>query len=237
MLERYYYHPRSGAYIANALKLSPTAFWGFQETSGNVSDQSGNGWTATAQGASITYGVDGPTINGETLKAVTLPGSASGYFTVAATLTDPSVSGFTVTGWAKHPAGAGARAFFYWSQTNEGTFLTRKGNSYGFETNMVNTVNAEFMSAQPGADLDDTWTFVAARYDSSGTPTLTVWRGATTATDTTSSGTWKRDGNPVCGIGSTGAGGDYWDGELALIGYWNTPLSDANVDKLRTGVF
>ncbi len=242
--EQYYYWQRgpAGLYvppspddIASVLALGPAAGWGLQEASGNPADLTGHGWNATAVGGSITYEVAGPTINGEAFKGVTLPGSSSGYFTVSSSLTDPSTSGFTISAWVKHPAGAGARSILYWLQTGQGTFQLNKGNDYGIQAQTWNTSNATHGLAFEGSDtFDDIWQFVAARYDS-GAGVLRAYHDSDTFDDTTFSGTWKRDGNPACAIG--GGGGQYWNGELALIFYWDGPLSDAQMDSLRTGVF
>jgi len=203
-----------------------------QEASGNLTDATGNGWSATASGG-LTYGVVGPTINGQDFDAITFDG-INGVFTISSTLTDPATTGFTVSAWVKHPTGATIHRIFYWNQTDEGTFYLRKDASDRLQIVTVNTVNTTHGNAAPTAFPNDTWVWVAGRYDTGGTPTLRGYHGTTTADVTAFTGTWKRDGNPVARIG--GAGGEYFGGEICHLAYWNSPLTDANMTSLRTGI-
>lgn len=245
MLERYYYsvnayspvtggggEPPAADYIASVNALSPAAFWGLQEASGNAADLTGNGWTATAAG-SITYEASGPTINGEALKGVTLSAAGTAHFSVSSSLTDPGIGGFTVSAWVKHAAGPGAQFIFSPYSGTAGTFYLRKGNSYGVQCVMMDTTGGVYASAFEGSDtFDDTWQWVAARYD---TTTLRVYHGTGTFDTTSFSGTWKRDGNPTTYIGRQST--TYWDGGIALLAYWASPLTDGEMTSLRTGVF
>ena len=235
---RYYYEsaspPAATGYVANVLALSPSAFWPMQDTSGNLTDETGNGWTATAQGTA-TYSVGGPTIGSETFDAITFDGSTD-YFTVSPTLTDPSTAGFTLSAWVKHPAEAAYRQVFSWLSGTEGTMYLRKANGFGMAGATFDTAQAAVLLATITPDLDDTWTHIGLRLTTA-TPELKVYQGTTTGTDTTETGTWKRDGDPNCSIGALGAGTDPFNGEMALLAYWNTPLTDAQMTSLRTGTF
>jgi hypothetical protein len=225
--------PPGADYQQLVLDLAPIGYWPLQEASGNAADATGNGWTATAQGASITYGVTGPTINGETFNAVTLPGSSAGYFTIPDTMTDPATTGFTISAWIHCPTGAAFRPIFWWSQTGEGTFWLRKTNADAGQVVTVDSAGAAHGAADASGIPNDSWVWVAGRYDP-GAGILRAYCGTATADDTSFTGTWKRDGNPTCQVGA--GGGDYFDGELAHIAYWNAPLTDDQMTGLRTGV-
>jgi hypothetical protein len=239
LLERYHYWQRpSGVvdYVQSVLDLSPVAFWGMQEASGNVSDLTGNGWTGTANGT-LTYSVAGPTINGESFDAITFDGT-SGYLGVSSTLTDPSTGGFTVSAWYKAPHDAAIRRGLFWSNsTGEGTFYLRLGHTtdavgaWGVTINTVDAVHGQALSTNTP---DDTWKHIGLRYDS-GAGVLRVYHDGSTFDDTSFDGTWKRDGDPTCTIGS--GGGTFFDGEIALLAYWDSVLTDANMTSLRTGEF
>jgi hypothetical protein len=219
-------------YVNNVvLAMTPDAYWPMQEASGNLTDSSGNSWTATKVG-SPTYQVSGPTINGQSFYGITL--TNGNYFTVAATLTDPSTTGFTVSAWIKAPADAAYRYILRKNQTDEGVFYLRKTSGDVISIVTVNDANGTHGSANSPTAINDTWLWVAARYDTGGTPTLRVYAGTDTTDDTTFTGTWDRVGDPNTFIGATGT--DYWDGEICHLAYWDTPLTDAQMTALRTGV-
>jgi len=210
--------------------MSPDAYWPMQEASGNLTDASGNGWTGTKVGSPV-YQVAGPTINGESFYGITL--TNGNYFTVSDTLTDPSASGFTVSAWIKAPADATYRYIFRKLQTNEGVFYLRKTSWDSVQIVTVNTVNGTHGSAYTNNPMNDTWWWVAARYDVSSN-VLRVYAGTATADTSSFTGTWDRVGNPVTFIGSSST--DYWDGEMCHLAYWSVPLTDAQMTALRTGV-
>jgi RHS repeat-associated protein len=93
----------SSAYETNVLSHSPSAYWRLGEGSGNFSDDSGNGNTATANGT-LTYGTTGA-IHGDTDTAVTLDGS-SAYAEApsSASLNAPS-SAITMEAWVNPTSG------------------------------------------------------------------------------------------------------------------------------------
>jgi hypothetical protein len=183
---------------------------------------------------SPAYQVTGPVINGESLYGITFDGSAS-YFNIASTLTDPSAAGFTLTGWMKAPQDASVkRPVFWFNSSAQGIFYLRFGNAYGVDGVTINDASGVHGEAFDGTDhRDDSWQFVGLRYDVNAA-VLRSYHVSATYDDTSFTGTWQRVGNPsVVRIG--GGGGLVWDGELALIGYWDVPLTDDEITALRTG--
>lgn len=47
-------------YLTTVAADSPAAFWPCQDTSGSLTDSTGNGHTATASGSGLSYSVQGP---------------------------------------------------------------------------------------------------------------------------------------------------------------------------------
>jgi RHS repeat-associated protein len=100
-------HPKTAlatsAYETNVLSHSPSAYWRLGEGSGNFSDDSGNGNTATANG-SLTYGTTGA-IHGDSDTAATLDGSSAYAEAPSSSSLNAPSSAITMEAWVNPTSG------------------------------------------------------------------------------------------------------------------------------------
>jgi len=99
---RYYYQsasPAATTYESLVLALGPEGYWPMDDSSGNLADATGNGWTATVSG-SPSYSQTGPTINGVAQSAVDFA-TTSDYATVSEAIDDgiTTSDGMTISAW------------------------------------------------------------------------------------------------------------------------------------------
>lgn len=228
MLHLYYYTP-SVTYRTRVLATSPVAYWPMGEATGNLADASGNGWTATVTG-SPTYGVAGPTVTRGT--GVTWDGTNTMYAETSASLTTPPGTALTVMCWFLTSAAA---TDYLVTRVNTGSTswqLTSESGVVG--ANLLNTSNAMYGEAYAGSGLNDgSWHWAAMTWDGT---TLTAYADASTATDTTFSGTWVQASTAPVRI-STGYATyiNNFTGSTCHAAIWNRVLTSAELTTMRTG--
>jgi hypothetical protein len=153
------------AYDDGVLSLEPTAYWPCDEASGNLTDDTGNGWTFTASGTP-TYQASGPTIDGVAQSAVQTNGTA--FFTTSASFPNPTIAnGRTVGVWVFLPSTSSAAAdIFARSATNQNEFRVRHASNGQAISPFYQSDGATSIANPSGADIDgDAWHLVIGWWD------------------------------------------------------------------------
>jgi len=106
-------------YSALLKSTSPGGYWTCGDASGDLTDSSGNGNTATKDGA-ITYGVAGP-IPDDATTAISIEGGNENYFAVPSSASLPSGDTLSFVAWIKCGTLSSSSSYGLFYQTGSGS--------------------------------------------------------------------------------------------------------------------
>ncbi len=231
--------PTDTAYTDLVQSLNPVGYWPLDDFGGNFRDASGNGWTATANNGP-TYRQTGPTIDSEAQSAASFLASSSENAVVGEGIDDSVTNAMTVSVWFKTGSAAYAdliaKAYTGTDNQKSWEFECNAGSLrvYLFQTD-GSTIYLDTDVLGSGALDDDAWHH-AVFWLASGELHLDIDGGTYTGSDTTPTGSWKGNTNQGITIASRTTAGDFFDGELAHVAYWDSDIGSANRSALYTGV-
>jgi hypothetical protein len=181
-------------------------FWPCDEASGNLTDDSGGGWTFTATGSS-TYQASGPTIDGVAQHAVQFSGTS--YFSTSGSFpTASAANGRCEAVWVFLPSTSSAAAdILTRSATNQNEFRIRHDSSGGAIAPHYQSDGATVIANPGGADIDGgAWHLVIGWWDPADDD---VYVQVDNATPVSALGTTdiKTDSTVGLGLGATASGG------------------------------
>jgi Concanavalin A-like lectin/glucanases superfamily len=204
-------------------------YYKLDESSGNVSDATGNALTGT--NTDVTFG------SGKIGNAGTFNGTSSRIST-STTLRYERTKAFSVSAWIKTSVSSGERAI-YSTQENSGsyrgfTFWSSYGGSNKLFVSIGNTGGVIEKGATTTSLADGTWKHVVFTYDGSSTAAgVNMYVNGSLESMSTSTDTL---GSSIVGTSGVYLGrrddGLYYSGDMDELGVWNRVLSATEVSTL-----
>jgi len=216
--------------------LNPTAYWPMDEASGDFSDASENGFTATSNGPPA-YQQTGPTINGQVQSAVLFDEdkSPTQYATFSNTIDDSvtTSTGMTISVWFKiPPSGATSDPIVTQGETNLASWVvtTDSGGAVVLYAKQTDGASNYCWAGDDSINYDDDqWHHIVGWIDSSANVHAIV-DGGTIHTNScgTPVGTWNAETDSDGAIGAySSSGATPSDVSVAHVAYWDYDIGDA----------
>ena len=226
--------PGLSDYEHSVLLDGPSAFWPMQETSGDLTDVTGNGYVATKVGSGgVTYLADGPSAS---VKSIEFAGS-SGVGYSAADNNLWSSTNFTVEGWiylASSFFGAQPARYFLTKHSsgvaNEWFTMIENASGRRIIAQVCNTADTTWANKIDGPTwgAESTWYHVAWSLSSS-TVTLYV-NGAPVGSSGGYSGSRATNASGVLSIGHGPAvAGRSWNGRMSMVAFYDYTLTQPQI--------
>lgn len=221
------------SYLDTVLLDSPVGFWPMQESSGNLTDVSGNNRTAVAVGTGLTYQVSGPSAG---VSGIEFAGNSSSGFYLADD-NDWSASEFTVEAFLYiAPSFFDGQPLRYWMTkhnsgvTNEwfACIQDQPGRSLFAQVNNTGDTNFQNEYVGPTWGNEEQWYNVAFTFD--GSVVQLYVNGTHVGTPASASGERAANGAGYMTIGyGPAVATRSWKGRMSNVSFYNTALSSARI--------